>query len=275
MSTASETPLLGAADPSPVLSFPRTGRSPFVFTVDHAGAFVPQALGGLGIDPEALNDHIGIDIGIFPVVSWLSALLGSPMVAQPISRLVIDCNRIPGAATSIPEVSDKRAIPANTGLSQDCKDRRAREILAPYQAEIARMVAERRAALGHAPVLMAMHSFTRMMQGGARRAVDIGVIYHAPDGTANPFAEALIAQLEPSGLTVCRNEPYIVDMANDYTVPEQSVAAGIPHVEIEICQDLISDCRGQRRLAELFWRSLRAVEPQIATLVPQEPPANV
>jgi len=37
------------------------------------------------------------------------------------------------------------------------------------------------------------------------------------------------------------NEPYFVSDETDYTIPRHGEARGLPHVEIEIRQDLISD----------------------------------
>jgi predicted N-formylglutamate amidohydrolase len=57
-----------------------------------------------------------------------------------------------------------------------------------------------------------------------------------------------------TALNVVVNEPYTVNMAMDYTVPLQAEARGLPYVEIEIRQDLITDAAGQHDWATLLTR---------------------
>ena len=58
-----------------------------------------------------------------------------------------------------------------------------------------------------------------------------------------------------------RNKPYEVNMETDYTIPVHAEGRGLPYVEIEIRQDLISDVAGQQIWAELLSRLMpRAVE---------------
>jgi predicted N-formylglutamate amidohydrolase len=57
-------------------------------------------------------------------------------------------------------------------------------------------------------------------------------------------------------LFVGNNEPYVVSDATDYTIPVHGERRGLPHVLMEIRQDLINDEIGQRewalRLADLL-----------------------
>ena len=85
------------------------------------------------------------------------------------------------------------------------------------------------------------------------RPWQIGVLYNRHDA----LADALLALLRDQGdLTVGDNEPYTVDDETDYTIPVHGERRGIPHVAIEIRQDLIGEENGQRdwaaRLAELL-----------------------
>jgi len=142
----------------------------------------------------------------------------------------------------------------------DPEDRRARqkEILEPYHARITNEL-DRRQEVGRSTILVAMHSFTPVFKGVAR-PWQIGVLYHRDAR----FAHALKALLEAEGdLTVGDNEPYAVGDLTDYTIPVHGERRAIPHVEIEIRQDLIADPAGQRawaaRLTRLLpeaWRKL-------------------
>jgi predicted N-formylglutamate amidohydrolase len=58
-------------------------------------------------------------------------------------------------------------------------------------------------------------------------------------------------------LVIGDNAPYAVSDATDYGVPVHAERRGLPHVEIEIRQDLIEDEAGQDAWAARFERLLR------------------
>jgi predicted N-formylglutamate amidohydrolase len=64
---------------------------------------------------------------------------------------------------------------------------------------------------------------------------------------------------EPA-LLIGDNEPYFVSDDTDYTVPHHGEARGLPHVEIEIRQDLITDDAGQDEWARCLSRVLQQAE---------------
>lgn len=255
--------LLQASDPQPVGEERLHGRGPFLLTADHAGNAVPQALGDLGISPAEINRHIGIDIGIHGVSQRLSLLLDAPYVFQRYSRLVIDCNRTPGNASSIAPASDGTRIPANQGLTPEAIAWRQDEIFWPYQKAVARQIAAMRKT-GTPPVVIAMHSFTpRHGDYPAPRPWQIGVLFNR-DGR---LARSLIALFESEGdLTVGINQPYAVEDLVDYAVPVHCEKGGLIHVELEIRQDLIDTAEGQaawaQRLSRLLPLALDAVARQ-------------
>ena len=243
-----ETPLLGKADPTPVMIERTDGASPILLCCDHAGNAVPAALDGLGLSPDAFDRHIAIDIGAMGVAMGLAARLDAMLVAQRYSRLVIDCNRRPAQATSIPQVSDGTAIPANRGLPAADRRQREREILAPYQSAIG-MELDRRAVAGRATAMVTVHSFTPRMSG-ADRPWHLGVIH----GDDDRGARMLLALIEETGagvgLTIGHNQPYIVEMDVDFTLPVHAEERGLPYVELEIRQDLIANAAGQAAWAD-------------------------
>jgi predicted N-formylglutamate amidohydrolase len=64
-------------------------------------------------------------------------------------------------------------------------------------------------------------------------------------------------------LTVGANLPYAITDTSDYTVPIHGEGRGIPHVEIEIRQDLIGEAAGQQAWAERMARLLTAAGQQL------------
>src|ERR1700743_3343258 len=108
--------LLGPNDVDPVFELNPTGRSAFLFTSDHFGRLIPKVLGDLGLPESELARHIAWDIGIAGVAERLAKLLDAHLIAQRYSRLVIDCNRPPRVASSIPWISEATMIHGNEGL---------------------------------------------------------------------------------------------------------------------------------------------------------------
>jgi predicted N-formylglutamate amidohydrolase len=57
-------------------------------------------------------------------------------------------------------------------------------------------------------------------------------------------------------LVVGDNAPYAITDDSDYGVPVHAERRGLPHIEVEIRQDLIAEPRGQQEWAERFARLL-------------------
>src|SRR5258705_9625535 len=243
--------LLGNADVPPVLEHNAESRSPFLLTCDHYGRLLPQALGDLGLPASELERHIAWDIGIAGVAEALSKHLDAHLIAQRYSRLVIDCNRPPGAPSSIPRISEATVIPGNEGLSPNATEVRRRGIFDPYHRRIAEVI-DRRLRNGIPTVLVSLHSFTPVYAGIAR-PWHIGTLYHR-DTKLPPLLLKLLRD-EPD-LVVGDNEPYAVSDETDYTIPVHGEARGLMNTGIEIRQDLIADQAGERlwadRLARIF-----------------------
>src|SRR4051794_41276743 len=111
LNTAADSSLLlEAADVPPVLEENTAGRSPYLLTCDHYGRLIPRALGELGLPASELTRHIAWDVGIAGVAEQLSKHLDAHLIAQRYSRLVIDCNRPPCVASSIPVLSEATAV---------------------------------------------------------------------------------------------------------------------------------------------------------------------
>jgi len=248
-------PLLGPDDPMPYRITKATAEGPFVLVSDHAGRAVPQCLGRLGVSEAEWDRHIAWDIGIHGVGIELSRLLGSVLVEQVYSRLVIDSNRAPGHPTSIPAISDRTEIEGNRALSSVCRARREREILHPYHDRIAEILRERSGPTA----LIALHSFTPTMNGIAR-PWHVGILHHRDTRSAHIMLDLL---RQEGDLCVGDNEPYVLTATSDYTVPYHAERADLPYLEIEIRQDLIEDEAGQQswaqrlaRLLPLYWSAI-------------------
>ncbi|MEO6359906.1 MAG: N-formylglutamate amidohydrolase [Sphingomicrobium sp.] len=225
--------------------------SPFLLVGDHAGNRIPRVLNELGLSATERKRHIAWDIGIAELGVRLADRLGASFIHQIYSRLVIDCNRRPGAPDSIPAISDRTKVPGNAALAAGEAEARAAAIHAPYQEAIADEL-ERRAAQGLTTILVALHSFTPAMNG-VERPWEVGLLYDAGD---TRFARATLAAFaEDPQLTVGDNEPYSMDSI-DFTIPFHAYPRELPYVEIEIRQDLLGTSAGIEQWSQRVERAL-------------------
>ena len=251
--------LLEADEPPPFEAIRLDGASVFVILVDHASLRIPRRLGDLGLPAGELQRHIAWDIGALSVARRMSALLDAPLIAQNYSRLVIDCNRDPRVPSSIPTVGESIDIPGNIGLGAAETEARRLEIFEPYHARI-RTLLDARSAAGRPTILVAQHSMTDVFKG-ARREMHAAVLYNRDRRIAGLVLDGLRRE---AGLIIGDNEPYFVSDETDYSVPRHGEARGLPHVEIEIRQDLIGSDAGQEDWA----RRLSGVLADVADRLP-------
>ncbi len=247
--------LLGPRDVPPVREYNDSGRSPFLLTCDHFGRLVPQALGDLGLPESELVRHIAWDIGIAGVAEMLSAHLDAHLIVQRYSRLVIDCNRPPDVASSIPRISEATTIPGNEGIAREAAALRRTEIFDPYHHRIDAIIEQRRQR-NMPTILVSLHSFTPVYAGIAR-PWHIGTLYQRDKILPPLLLQSLRA--EPD-LVVGDNEPYAVSDDTDYTIPVHAEARGLMNTGIEIRQDLISDQAGEKAWAERLARAFAGIE---------------
>jgi predicted N-formylglutamate amidohydrolase len=243
--------LLAADEPAPVSVHNANRMSVFLLVADHAGNLIPRALCGLGIAAADRERHIAWDIGIAGLGRFLADALDATFIQQNYSRLVIDCNRPLEAPTSIPDISERTAIPGNMGLDEANKAARAAEIFRPYHDRIEAELHLRLKA-SRPTALIALHSFTPVFEDIAQ-PWHAAVLYNRDPRFAHCLMALLNAEKE---FTIGDNAPYSVSDATDYTIPVHAERRSLHHVLIEIRQDLIADENGQRAWAQRLARLL-------------------
>ncbi|MEY3704167.1 MAG: hypothetical protein RLZZ561_1787 [Pseudomonadota bacterium] len=208
--------------------------SPFLLIADHASNRVPTDI-DLGIDPELLNDHIAIDIGV-AALSWeLCTALACPGILGNVSRLVVDLNREEDAPHIIPTSSDGHSIPGNT-LSDDARAARIARYWTPYHDRVTAQIARQKPRL-----LISLHSFTPQLATKPQEARpwQMGILYNEDDRAARQAIPAL----EARGVLVGDQLPYSGKLLNA-TMNRHGEANGIAYLGIEMRQDLIGDTTG-------------------------------
>jgi predicted N-formylglutamate amidohydrolase len=254
--------ILAPDEPPPFFESGQNGGSPFVIAVDHASARIPRGLHDLGLPPTQLRRHIAWDIGALEVARRVATALCAHLIATNYSRLVIDCNRDTRVPSSIPVLSESIESPGNVGLSDEEATARRVEIFHPYHDRLRALLDERQRA-ARKTILVTQHSMTDVFHG-VRREMDAAILYNRDRRFAGLLLEIL--RREPE-LSVGDNEPYFVSDATDYTIPVHGEARGLPHVEIEIRQDLIAHEAGQAAWARRIASGLRAAEQALGESV--------
>jgi predicted N-formylglutamate amidohydrolase len=211
---------------------------------------------GLGLAAGDLSRHIAWDIGAAMVTRHLAERLDSPAFLAGYSRLIIDCNRPLTSPTSIPPVSDSSEIPVNRAVSLAEAVARADAMFWPYHRQIAGAL-DRLIAGGEIPLFVAVHSFTPQLSGGEARPWHIGLLWEHDERLVAPL-QAAFSALVP-GICIGDNEPYAIVGPSDYSIPEHGQKRGLPHIEIEIRQDLIARPEGAELWAERLAEALETV----------------
>jgi predicted N-formylglutamate amidohydrolase len=236
--------LLGEDEAPPCATARLDGRSCCLIVCDHAGSLLPRALGTLGLSPVELRSHIAWDIGAAGVAGKLSDAIDGALITQRYSRLVIDCNRPPGSSTSIVAESELTPVPGNRQVGAAEAEARAQAIFWPYHRRIGDAL-DARARDGRATILVAIHSFTPVYKG-VSRPWHAGILYNRDARLARFMLDRLRRE---EGLAIGENEPYAVSDESDYTIPIHGEKRGLPHVELEIRQDLLATDAGQAEWA--------------------------
>jgi len=225
------------------------GESAFVVICEHASNRLPRALGTLGLAPGDLERHIAFDPGAADLAEGLAETLSGALIRQRYSRLAIDCNRQPDLPDAIAVVSEGTPIPGNVNLSPQARAARIGEIWQPFHAAVAGLLDRRRVAR-RAALIATIHSFTPVYRGVARP-------WHAGIISTDDrrFSDGVLAGLRRvRGLAVGDNRPYSARDNVDHTIRRHGRDRGLPHVMIEIRNDLL---RSGRDIAD--WTARLAV----------------
>jgi predicted N-formylglutamate amidohydrolase len=218
----------------------RQGRGAFVVVCEHASNRLPRSLGTLGLPEAELSRHIAWDPGGIELAEGIAARLSGDLVTQRFSRLIIDCNRDPALPDAITLRSEDTDIPGNAGLSSSAREARVAEIWTPFHSALEARLDARRAE--HRPTaLVTVHTFTPVYRG-VSRPWEVGII----STDARELPEVMLTALRRDrALNVGDNEPYSSKDNVDYTIRRHGRDRGLPHVMIEVRNDLVRDTAGQ------------------------------
>lgn len=231
--------------PMDPLVFNRDGPSSLLITCEHATQYLPASFGDLGLNDQLLNDHVAWDIGAFELAKELARQLDAPLVAAPVSRLIIDPNRSLNAPDLIPHTAEGVPVPGNQNISPSEKSARIAAYHAPYHATIERILGERPNIAG----LISIHTFTSELLGVAR-PWHIGVLFDSDRRLADPILQALRA---PGSLNIGENQPYTPKQGVFYAMERHANSRSA--VMVEIRNDLTKKKEMWKPLVETIARA--------------------
>lgn len=245
-STAIQTFRLKDNEPPPYSILNPDSDRPVILVCDHASRKIPGCLGDMGLDPLTRRCHLAWDIGAGPLTRELAERLGATAVLAGYSRLVMDCNRELTDPSAFLEFGDGVAIPGNVGISDQEKADRAQALFWPYHHAIETEVA-RLSQSGTKPLMLAVHSFTPVLDGISRRW-EMGVLWDVDSRVSS----MLISRLRQAGYEVGDNQPYSGRAPQDFTIDHHAEGGGLPHVGLEVRQDQILKPAGVRKVADVL-----------------------
>lgn len=209
------------------------GQFPCLLVCDHASANLSPEYGTLGLTQAQLNDHIGVDVGIAPVVRALSMLLDAPAVLSRHSRLLIDTNRWIADPQSIWQESDGVVVPGNQNLTDKEREKRQQLYFWPFHRAV--HAATNALATRHeSPMFLAIHSCARHVSEGEARLMNGGTIWHKCPRLAHQLTDAL--SIEPR-LIVADNKPYSGFGGTAFTIDYHTWDKSMPASGFEIVND--------------------------------------
>ena len=255
-----ESPLLASDEPGPFRVLNPLAEKPVLLICDHASCRFPAALGDMGLDPFARRCHLAVDIGAGPLTEALAERLGVTAVLHNYSRLIVDCNRQLMDPSAFLQFGDGILVHGNGNLHQDEKDRRANALYWPYHNAIDQQI-KRLSACGPAPAFIAIHSFTPVLNGESR-GWQIGVLWDKDERVKELFLEDFRA----AGYYVGDNEPYSGKAPQDFTIDHHAEEIGLPHVGLEIRQDLLGSPDGIEQIAMVMEKIIASLPERIGLL---------
>lgn len=229
--------------------------SPYLLIAEHAGNHVPAHWEGLGLPKAFLDTHFAVDLGIDMLTRRLAGGLRAPAVIARYSRLFLDYNRPADEWDHMRP--DMGGIPVPGNISANAGDRHLRKRIAwaPLEDAIAASAKGRHA-------LVSVHSFTPVM-AGARREVDIGVLWREPSAFVSAVLDKVGALGTAAGLRVGDNEPYDWREAIGYTLNQHGLQRGRPCLYIEARNDIVANPEKFGRIAYVLENALAAVAEEL------------
>lgn len=236
------------------MTYNEHGKAPVLLVADHASPFFPASLNQLGLADWVLERHVACDIGSGKLARFLADELDAQLVLAGFSRLIVDPNRKPDDPSAFPEISDGIAIPGNMDLDERDKALRVQSFFKPYHEAISAKL-DAFLSRGVVPAIISVHTCTPVFDRVVR-PWHIGIMWDTDPRIPVPLM-AYFDRIED--ICIGDNEPYSGRHPHDFTIDYHAEPAGLPHVGIEVRQDLVTHRDGARKWARILADGLRDI----------------
>ena len=180
---------------------PKSNKVALVLSCEHAGNKVPAKYRALFKGKtKVLESHRGWDPGALDFARAIAKETGAPLIANNVSRLLIETNRSVGHAQVFSEFTRK--------LARDEKDALLKSYYHPHRGAVEAVI--KSALRTHARVVhVGVHTFTPTLNG-KKRTADVGLLFDPARKAEVDFCEVWLHALhwEAPLLRVKKNYPY-------------------------------------------------------------------
>jgi predicted N-formylglutamate amidohydrolase len=233
---------------------PRSVRSPFFFTCEHASNHIPSEFTVSDEDRPWLDTHWAWDPGAAQVTRALCSYFGAGAVLAEASRLVVDVNRKVGGPGFIRSEVEGHRLSFNRDIDIVEHNRRVDRYYLPYHRTLHDRLQDRLGE-GFPPLLLAVHSFTPKM-GDTRREMEVAVVF---DECCPDKATTFIQAFESQGIRVGINEPYSGIKGQMYSAWYHGRGSGIDYLELEMRQDFFESSARAQQMTKAVIKALEAL----------------
>lgn len=217
------------------------GDAPVLLTCEHASNRLPDGWSWADEDRWLVNTHWAVDLGIGAITKELAAAIDATAVLARFSRLLIDANRAPTDADLCRKVADGREVALNRGIGPDEVARRLATYHQPFHDAVDRELTGRAGNL-----VLSMHSFTPVYEGGPPRWMELGVLFDEEEELAVRCAEVLRGH----GFVTALNEPWSGKGGLMFSPRGHAMRHGWRALEVEVRQDLAVNPGYRRRIVD-------------------------
>lgn len=238
----------------PVSIAPRSVRSPFFFTCEHASNHVPEEFTVTEADRPWLSTHWAWDPGAAQVTRALCSYFGAGAVLAEASRLIVDVNRKVDGPGFIRSEVEGHVLSFNRDVDEVEQARRVERYYLPYHRTLHDRLQDRLGE-GSPPLLLAVHSFTPQM-GKKIREMEVAVVF---DDCCPEKAEAFIKGFQDQGIRVGINEPYSGIKGQMYSAWYHGRGSGIDYLELEMRQDFFESSAKAQKMTKAVIQALEAI----------------
>ena len=223
------------------------GHAGVLVTCEHASQRLPEPWRWSERDRRLVDTHWAYDLGAAELAREYAEAVGATAVLARFSRLLADPNRPEGSPTLFRAMAEGLPVELNEAIDPAEREIRLDGYYRPFHEAV-----DREVAASHAPILLAMHTFTPLYEG-TRRALEVGVLFDAEEA----LAMELVAAFAQAGMRVAPNEPYSGREGLIHVVDRHARTHGRRAIELEVRQDLAVDPEFRARFVRVLAAHLR------------------